>query len=167
MLKPVGSQTKTLENIRIKPFEFWYIYVFTLTGQSYDIRYRYRLKLKPAGPCLGHSALAVRLRVINPSVVSECCTADNVEDHEDDKHDNVDNWYFPPAMTDAGKDAGFARVTLVAQLLLVVAPSCAVWIAKHHRTALVPVRLISIHKTTWCWRLAAAWLHTTRKNFRN
>lgn len=105
---------------------------------------------------LGHSALTVRFVVVNPPIVAESSTSDHIEDYQNDEHNDVDHRYLPPALLDACKDTGLARVAGVAELGLVIVPQLTVSVTDRrssHRT--IPFRLVNVCELALCWWLAA------------
>jgi hypothetical protein len=105
---------------------------------------------------LGHSCHADRLIILDPLCVAERGTASNVDDHEDDEHDNVQDGDLAPALLDAGKDACLARVALEAKHLLVVAPLGTVCFSQGNAGVLCPIRFVPICERTRRWWLTAS-----------
>ncbi|KAL6967344.1 hypothetical protein U1Q18_033152 [Sarracenia purpurea var. burkii] len=112
--------------------------------------------MHPARLCFLHPGLAVGLVVVDAPVVSKRGEGDDVDEDEEDENDNVDDGDLPPALLEAGQHPGFAGVTVVAELLLVVAPHPAVRVVSNQPSSRVPHRLVHVYVPALCWRLAAS-----------
>jgi hypothetical protein len=123
------------------------------TGEGFRFR---RLELEPAWLGLGHPCHADRFIVVIPLCVAERGTASYVNNHKDDKHNNVQDGDLAPALLDAGKDSCLARVTLEAKHLLVVTPLGTVSLSHRNARARCPIRLVLVCERTGRWWFAAS-----------
>lgn len=104
------------------------------------------------------------------AVVPEGAAADGVDDDEEDEEDDVDGGHLLPVSLQIGQHPGLARLAVVAEHRLVVAPSVAVLVgvgAVIRR--LIPHRRAPVGEVAGRWWLAATRLvlrnkQTTRKN---
>ena len=109
-----------------------------------------------------HSGLAIGLIIVDPFVVPKRCTSDHVNNHKDDQYDDVDHRDLPPTLLHASQNPGLAGVTVVAQLLLVVAPPIAIEVGSHEPCPAGPGSLVHIIVSAFCRGLAASRLHTAK-----
>ena len=96
------------------------------------------LQLDPTWLSFCHPCLARRFIIINPLVVSESSTTDDIKDDQEDKHNYVDHWDLPPALLEAAKHTSLAGITLIAEQLLVIAPFRAVEVSSYQPSSRVP-----------------------------
>lgn len=117
------------------------------------------LEVYPTRLCLLHSSLAIRFIIVDPFIVPESCYSNHIHYNEKDEYDNVDNRDFSPAFLQAGQYTGFARITLVTKLVLIISPSKTVWVTSYKPTTRAPDCLVDVRVATRCRRFAASRLH--------
>jgi len=77
--------------------------------------------------------------MIIPAVIPESATPDRVYDHNENQKDDVENGNLLPVRLEIGNHAGLARLAVIAERRVGVAPCCTVRIAGCSRRVLRPV----------------------------
>lgn len=113
----------------------------------------------PAGLCLLHSGLPIRLVIIDPFVVPKRRTSNHVEYNQDDQYHDIYYRHFSPALLQACYYACFAWVASITELLLIVAPSQAIRVRPHEPASWGPHRLVVVNVAARCGWFATSWLH--------
>lgn len=86
--------------------------------------------------------------------VLEGAAADYIDPNQDHHSDNENHIGFPPFSSEIPQEASLARVAIVAQLGLVIAPNIAVWVS-HWITRVQPQCWVHKVIPTSCWRFTA------------
>lgn len=89
------------------------------------------LEVYPARLSLLHPGFSIRLIVIDPFVVPKRRNGNHIHDNKEDQYDNVDNRHLSPTLFKASKYTSFARVTIVTELFLIIAPFNTIWISSN------------------------------------
>ncbi|GER34842.1 phosphatidylinositol transfer protein, partial [Striga asiatica] len=113
---------------------------------------------QPSGPGLNHPCMAIGFIVIELPIVPKSGTSNHVHQNQDNRDHHINNRDFSPAFLKAGHDPSLARPAFVAELLLLVAPSQAVWVGPSGPDFLGPERFVYIRVAARCWGLAASGL---------
>lgn len=117
------------------------------------------LEVYPAWLRFLHPGFSIRLVIIDPFVVPKGCYCNHIHNHKNDQYDNVDDRHFPPTLFQTCQNTSFARVAVIAELLLIIAPSTTIRITSYDPASWVPHRLIQVSVPTFCRGLATTRLH--------
>lgn len=86
--------------------------------------------------------------------ILEGAAADYINPNKDHHSDNENHIGFPPFSSKISQETSLARVAIIAQLGLVIAPNIAVWVS-HWITRVQPQCWVHKVICTSCWRFTA------------